>query len=286
MDGLCSPKIIAGILRERGLAPLKQLGQNFLVDENIVSKIAESAVGSSENVLEIGPGLGALTNALAARSKRVVAVEIDRGMVDALTETLADRENVTVLHQDILKTDIAAVAREYFGEEPFAVAGNLPYYITSKCLLHVLEADAPLERFTAMIQREVAERLTAQAGEKTYGAITASVAYYGGVQQLFTVKPDCFLPRPEVESAVVQLVPGRQLPVERRAYSSVVRGAFAMRRKTVANNLKAAFGVKGTLAAEVFEECGLESGCRAEQLAPEEFVRLTRALIAHGVLRG
>ena len=126
MDGLCSPKIIAGILRERGLAPLKQLGQNFLVDENIVSKIAESAVGSSGNVLEIGPGLGALTNALAARSKRVVAVEIDRGMVDALTETLADRENVTVLHQDILKTDIAAVAREYFGEEPFAVAGNLP----------------------------------------------------------------------------------------------------------------------------------------------------------------
>ena len=285
MDGLCSPKTIKELLKSRGLAPLKKLGQNFLMDENIVEKIADSAVGASGNILEIGPGLGALTNALAARSRKVVAVEIDRGMVETLSCTLADRQNVTIIHQDILKTDLRRVGQEQFGGEPFAVAGNLPYYITSKCLLHVLEAGAPVESFTAMVQKEVAERLAAGPGEDNYGAITASVAYYGKAELLFTVKPDCFLPRPDVESAVVKLVPGCCFDVDRGAYSKVVRGLFAMRRKTIANNLKASFGVNSACAEDILEACGLSAKMRAEELVPESFVILSKIMIERGILR-
>ena len=162
------------ILERQNIAPLKRLGQNFLIDENIVKKIADHAV-YCDNVLEIGPGLGALTLALSKRAKRVIAVELDPGMVRALQETLADAQNVTVINADILKTDINTL----FGGQPFCAAGNLPYYITAKCILKVLESDAPVKRFTAMVQKEVAERLGSEPGDKEYGAITASVRYYG-----------------------------------------------------------------------------------------------------------
>ena len=176
MEELYSPKVISELLKKYQLAPLKKLGQNFLRDENIVSKIAEAAVQPGENALEIGPGLGVLTQALARRAKKVVAVEIDKGMVQVLSQTLEGLENTHVLWQDFLKADLQQIAQEHFGGEPFAVVGNLPYYITSKCLLAVLEAQAPVLRFTAMVQKEVAERLMAGPGDANYGAITASVA--------------------------------------------------------------------------------------------------------------
>lgn len=215
MPNIYSPAELSALLRAHNLAPLKSLGQNFLIDQNIVEKIAAAAVEPGGNVLEVGPGPGALTLQLARRAGRVVAVEIDRGMLGVLQETLAGQDHVQVLHADFLKIDLAKVAREYFDGQPFAVAGNLPYYITAKCLLKVLESPALPTRFTAMVQQEVAARLTARPGDKNYGAITASAAYYGGAEVLFPVGRGCFLPAPEVDSAIVQFRPRVCVAAER-----------------------------------------------------------------------
>ena len=226
-------------------------------------------------MLEIGPGLGALTDVLAERAGRVVAVEIDSGMTRALSHTLAHRNNVTVLHADILKTDIKKVAEEYFSGS-FAVAGNLPYYITSKCLFAVLESGAPVTRFTAMVQKEVAERLAAKAGDKDYGALTASIAYYGAVQKILNVPAGCFLPEPDVDSAVIQFTPSKTMDVERKIYARTVKALFAMRRKTVQNNLKAMLGAEEASAA--LELAGIDPKARAETLSPEIIARLAEII--------
>lgn len=274
---LYSPKAVTELLDRHNLAPLKKLGQNFLLDENVVNKIAEAA-SDGGNVLEIGPGMGALTRALAKRSGKVVAVEIDAGMLRVQQETLADLDNVTVLHQDILKTDLREIGETYFGGEPFCVAGNLPYYITAKCILQVLDSGAPVKRFTAMVQREVADRLASQPGNGDYGALTASVAYYGTMEMLFPVGAGCFYPKPDVESAVVRILPEKQFTVEREAYSKAVRILFAMRRKTVQNNLKNGIGVNAVTAGELLERAGIGAMQRAEELPPEAFARLAEVL--------
>lgn len=278
MEELYSPKVISELLKKYQLAPLKKLGQNFLRDENIVSKIAEAAVQPGENALEIGPGLGVLTQALARRAKKVVAVEIDKGMVQVLSQTLEGLENTRVLWQDFLKADLQQIAQEHFGGEPFAVVGNLPYYITSKCLLAVLEAQAPVLRFTAMVQKEVAERLMAGPGDANYGAITASVAYYGRVQQLFTVSRNCFLPAPDVDSAVIGIEPKAQFGVPRQDYTRIVRGLFAQRRKTLQNNMKNSLQMKNDEIQLALEKAGIPANSRAENLSPQDFAKLAEII--------
>lgn len=278
MEELYSPKVISELLKKYQLAPLKKLGQNFLRDENIVSKIAEAAVQPGENALEIGPGLGVLTQALARRAKKVVAVEIDKGMVQVLSQTLEGLENTHVLWQDFLKADLQQIAQEHFGGEPFAVVGNLPYYITSKCLLAVLEAQAPVLRFTAMVQKEVAERLMAGPGDANYGAITASVAYYGRVQQLFTVSRNCFLPAPDVDSAVIGIEPKAQFGVPREDYTKIVRGLFAQRRKTLQNNMKNSLQMKNDEIQLALEKAEIPANSRAENLSPQDFAKLAEII--------
>ena len=278
MEELYSPKVISELLKKYQLAPLKKLGQNFLRDENIVSKIAEAAVQPGENALEIGPGLGVLTQALARRAKKVVAVEIDKGMVQVLSQTLEGLENTRVLWQDFLKADLQQIAQEHFGGEPFAVVGNLPYYITSKCLLAVLEAQAPVLRFTAMVQKEVAERLMAGPGDANYGAITASVAYYGRVQQLFTVSRNCFLPAPDVDSAVIGIEPKAQFGVPREDYTKIVRGLFAQRRKTLQNNMKNSLQMKNDEIQLALEKAGIPANSRAENLSSQDFAKLAEII--------
>ena len=278
MEELYSPKVISELLKKYQLAPLKKLGQNFLRDENIVSKIAEAAVQPGENALEIGPGLGVLTQALARRAKKVVAVEIDKGMVQVLSQTLEGLENTRVLWQDFLKADLQQIAQEHFGGEPFAVVGNLPYYITSKCLLAVLEAQAPVLRFTAMVQKEVAERLMAGPGDANYGAITASVAYYGRVQQLFTVSRNCFLPAPDVDSAVIGIEPKAQFGVPREDYTKIVRGLFAQRRKTLQNNMKNSLQMKNDEIQLALEKAEIPANSRAENLSPQDFAKLAEII--------
>lgn len=278
MEELYSPKVISELLKKYQLAPLKKLGQNFLRDENIVNKIAQAAVQPGENALEIGPGLGVLTQALARRAKKVVAVEIDKGMVQVLSQTLDGLENTQVLWQDFLKADLQEIAREHFGSEPFAVVGNLPYYITSKCLLAVLEAQAPVLRFTAMVQKEVAERLMAGPGDANYGAITASVAYYGRVRQMFQVSRSCFLPAPDVDSAVIGIEPRAQFDVPREDYTRIVRGLFAQRRKTLQNNMKNSLQMKNGQIQLALEEAQIPANSRAENLSPEDFAKLAKII--------
>ena len=278
MANIYSPAELNALLREHGIAPLKSLGQNFLIDQNIVEKIAAAAVEPGGNVLEVGPGPGALTLQLAKRAGKVVAIEIDKGMLGVLEHSLAEHDNVTVIHSDFLKIDLQEIADTYFHGEPFSVAGNLPYYITAKCIMKVLESPVQAQRFTAMVQQEVAERLVAQPGDANYGAITASAAYYGGAEILFPVGRRCFMPAPDVDSAIIQFCPRFCADAPRDAYAKTVRGMFAMRRKTLGHNLKASFGIKGEQAAEVFAAAGIEANRRAETLSMEEFARLAKAI--------
>ncbi len=281
MDSIYSQRAVTAILDRYSVAPLKKLGQNFLIDENIVEKIADAAV-LSDCVLEIGPGMGALTRKLAVRAKNVVAVEIDSGMVSVLKETLGDIQNVEIVNADILKTDIRDISERYFSGKPFSVAGNLPYYITAKCILHVLDSCAPVAGFTAMVQREVADRLAAQPGNGDYGALTVSVRYYGAFKKLFGVSASCFYPKPDVESAVVRIMPKNMFDVSREQYSRTVRMLFAMRRKTLLNNLKTGIAVSSEKATGLLEAAGLDPSARAETLQPKDFARLAEVIIKAG----
>ena len=278
MENLFAPSTITELLNRYNLAPLKKLGQNFLKDEHVVNTIAEAAVPDGGYVLEIGPGLGVLTHALAKRAGKVVAVELDAGMVRVLSDTLSEHQNVTILHQDALKCDLRRIGEEYFGGKPFSVVGNLPYYITSKLLLHVLESGAPVTALTVMVQKEVAERLNAQPGTAEYGALTASVAYFGNTERICSVSRDCFLPAPDVDSAVVRLLPKPAVTASRKTYVRVVRGLFAQRRKTLLNNLKREFSLSSDTANSILVSCGLDPNCRAETLSREQFSALANIL--------
>lgn len=277
MEGLYKKSTVNEILTKLNIAPLKKFGQNFLCDENVVNKIADNAA-VCDYIIEIGPGLGVLTHALSLRAKKVVAVEIDGGMVRALNETLADRDNVIIVNADILKTDISELALSHFGTDSFAVAGNLPYYITAKCLMQVLESGADVKKYTAMVQREVAERLAANEGEPQYGALCASIKYFGGAREIMKVSADCFLPRPEVESSVIEITPKKVFDVSRQAYTKTVRGLFAMRRKTVLNNMKASFKLSSDDAQNLLLKCAIDPKRRAETLSAQEFARLAEEM--------
>lgn len=278
MPNLYSTSGVSEMLKQYGIAPLKALGQNFLIDRKVVEKIAEAAVLPGENVLEIGPGPGGLTTALAERAKRVLSVEIDKGMIPILRTTMSNRQNVEILHSDFLKIDINKLSETCFHGEKFAVAGNLPYYITAKCILKALEIPEKVTRITAMVQQEVAERLAASPGGKAYGALTASVAYFGGVKLLFPVARGCFFPAPDVDSAIVQIVPVPSVDALRETYVRVVRALFSMRRKTVLNNVKAGFSLNAEAAAEALGKAGIPLTARAEQLKKEDFAALARVL--------
>lgn len=269
---LTSPREVAAYLKENGMSPLKKFGQNFLCDENILRKIADAACPEGASVLEIGMGLGALTHVLAERASRLVTVEIDRGLIRAQKEDIGLPPNAVLIEGDILETDLDAVCREYFGGGPFYVCGNLPYYITGRILMRLLESQLPIRAITAMVQKEVAERLAARPGDSDYGALTALAGYYAVPETLFTVSAGCFYPAPDVESAVIQIDMSAPAPdVPFADYRTVVNAAFAMRRKTILNNLRRTFGPQ---AEQMLQECGIAPGARAQELAPSQFVCL------------
>ncbi|MGI6153108.1 MAG: 16S rRNA (adenine(1518)-N(6)/adenine(1519)-N(6))-dimethyltransferase RsmA [Christensenellaceae bacterium] len=268
---------ITRILNENGLSPLKRFGQNFLVDGNITRKIAESTgAGSGDCVFEIGTGLGALTKELLTRAEKVLSVEIDDGLFSLVQTSLGRPDNLLVLHQDILKTDIRDEAGKFFQHRPFFVCGNLPYYITSKILMKLLESQAPILGITVMVQKEVAMRLTAQKDDPNYGAITASCNYFAQPEYLFTVSKNCFYPVPDVDSAVLRLNMKEPFYVPRKKYETVVRAAFAMRRKTIFNNLKQLKDAKAVSGA--LEKSRIPERARAQEISPEEFCTLTKNL--------
>ena len=270
------------IMKEYDLSFKKKFGQNFLINASVPARIADECTdGDFESgILEIGPGIGTLTYELAGRYKKVVAVEIDTTLIPALEHTLAEFDNVTVISGDIMKTDIAELCRREFSDIGlrFSVCANLPYYITTPVIMHLLESKAGFDYVTVMIQKEVVARLCSSPGDSDYGAITASVSYYGESKKLFGVPAGCFMPAPKVDSAVMRIRLYDTPPVETRdtgVFFRVIRGAFAQRRKTLPNSLASEFGEldRATLS-HIVENAGFSPSVRGEALGIADFARI------------
>lgn len=280
MEGLSTPSVVKEILERFDLAPNKALGQNFLCDNNIVEKIAEaSTVTKDDVVLEIGPGLGALTYQLAKRAKKVVAVEIDSGLMRTLAYTLSDCDNVEVVHGDFLKCDLNEL-HEKLGGGSFKVAANLPYYITTPIVMRLLESGLPVESMSFLVQKEVAERMAAVPSTKHYGSLSIAVQFRTDTSIALNVPRGCFIPVPNVDSVVVRIV--RTEPkasvLSEKDFFELTRCAFAMRRKTLANNMAAGLGMDRNTAAELISRAGLEQTIRGEAMSIPQFAKLSDVL--------
>jgi 16S rRNA (adenine1518-N6/adenine1519-N6)-dimethyltransferase len=281
---LAIPKNTLEVLRKYEFAFRKQLGQNFLIDPGVLDQIAEAAeIGSDDMVLEIGPGIGTLTRRLAAEAGHVVAVEIDDHLIPILRDTLSDLTNVTVIHNDILKTDIQALADEYNGGRPIRVVANLPYYITTPIVMGLFESGVPLSSVTVMVQKEVAERMQAGPGTKDYGALSLTVRYYSEAEIVAHVPPSCFIPRPKVGSAVIRLR-RRSVPTVETADPDglfrLIRAAFGQRRKTLANALAnaASLSFSKEQIQRAIADAGFSPTVRGEALTLEQFAELQKLL--------
>ena len=262
----------------------KKFGQNFLIDPRVLEKIVDaSGVTAEDCVLEIGPGIGTMTQYLAERAGHVVAVEIDANLIPILQETLAEYRNVTVLHQDILKTDIRAIARDWGGGRPLKVTANLPYYITTPIIMNLLEQDIPVDTITVMVQKEVADRMQVGPGTKDYGALSLAVQYYARAELVANVPPNCFMPRPGVGSAVIRLTKYQTPPVQPKdpdLMFRLIRASFNQRRKTLQNGLNNSPDVpcsREAIAAAI-EKLGLPAAVRGETLSLKQFADLADCL--------
>ena len=283
MLDLCNPKTIRQVMDMFGLNFKKEFGQNFLTDNMTVEDIADACNDDKDiTVLEIGPGIGCMTRELCERYSRVVAFEIDSGLIPVLKYTLDGYKNVTVINEDIMKADLASALAPYFEMGKVAVCANLPYYITTPILMKLIESKLPFASITVMVQTEVAERLAAGAGNKNCGAITAAIDYYGEAKMLFTVSADRFMPPPKVTSSVVHIDLWKEKPVQpidEPLFFRTVKAAFEQRRKTLPNALAAAFGElsKDEITAAIVS-CGHSADIRGERLGVAEFVALSDEL--------
>ena len=273
---IASPQVTQHILNRFKLRADKKLGQNFLIDENVVRQIVEVAeLSEADMVLEVGPGIGTLTQGLAERKAKVVAVELDTRLLPVLATTLEGYDNVRVVHGDILKVNIM----DEVGAPEFKVCANLPYYITTPIIFALLEKRLPMERLVAMVQKEVAERMAAQPGGKEYGALSVAIQYYTEPEIAFIVPPTSFIPAPAVDSAVIVCKRREKPPVEvcdEALFFRVVKAAFSLRRKMLSNSLKN-MGIKGEQVAKWLELAGVDGKRRAETLSLEDFAKLTNS---------
>ncbi len=284
MAELGIPQNTISILQKYGFRFQKKYGQNFLIDPSVLERIVDAAqIGEKDCVLEIGPGIGTMTQYLAERAREVVAVEIDRALIPILNETLSAYPNVTVLNEDILKVDVEQLVRERNGGNPVKVVANLPYYITTPIIMSLLEKRVPVESITVMVQKEVAERMQVGPGTKEYGALSLAVQYYTRPKIVANVPPNCFIPRPNVGSAVIRLTryetPPVQVQDEEKLFD-LIRASFNQRRKTLANGLSNAtkLGVTRERVVQALEEMGLPPTVRGETLTLEQFARLSSLL--------
>lgn len=272
---IAKPEVTRHILKTFGIRMSKRLGQNFLVDESVVAEIVRAAqLQAGDRVLEIGPGIGTLTQALAETGADVVAVELDKKLPEILAKTLAPYENVRIVQGDILKVDIESLV-----QGPFKVVANLPYYITTPILMTLLERRLPATKLVTMVQREVAERMTATPGGKSYGALSVAVQYYTRPRVVTPVPARSFIPAPEVESTVVCCDVREQPPVEtdETLFFRVVKAAFSQRRKTLANAIKT-MGIPAQTLEAALERAGIDGRRRGETLALEEFAAIANAV--------
>ena len=262
----------------------KNFGQNFLIDDHILTKIVDAAEITKEDmVLEIGPGIGTMTQYLCERAKKVVAVEIDNSLIPILQDTLSEYDNVEIINKDILKVDIKKLAEDYNEGRPIKVVANLPYYITTPIVMGLFESHVPLKSITVMVQKEVAERMQTGPGSKDYGALSLAVAYYSKARVVAVVSPNCFIPRPKVESSVIRMDVHEKSPVEvsdEAFLFSVIRATFNQRRKTLVNALSNAGlpGVTKDRIREALEQMGKPETVRGETFTLEEFATLSNLL--------
>ncbi|HBI86270.1 MAG TPA: ribosomal RNA small subunit methyltransferase A [Ruminococcus sp.] len=284
MMELTDMQVIRSLAKRTGFTFSKGLGQNFLIDPEVCPAIAEYGIPSREcGVLEIGTGFGVLTYQLALHSECVRAVELDRRLEPVLKETLAEFDNIRVIWQDFMKLDLPAFLAEQFGERDVAVCANLPYYITSPILMHLLESNVKLASITVMVQKEAAERLCADLGTRAAGAVTAAVRLRGSAEQLFSVPRDSFYPAPKVDSAVIRITPYQNPLCDADMLAKtlrVVKAGFAQRRKTAVNGLAAGLDLPKEQVAAALAACGQSETVRFEQLDTDTLLRLTETLYA------
>lgn len=281
---LSNPTNTLAIINKYDFIFQKKYGQNFLIDDNIVEKIVrEAGVTKDDFVLEIGPGIGTMTQVLCAHAREVVAVEIDDKLIPILKETLGEFDNVSVIHNDILKVDIAALAQERNGGKPIKVVANLPYYITTPIIMGLFESKVPIDSITIMVQKEVADRMQVGPGTKDYGALSLAVQYYAKPEIVVNVPPTCFMPRPNVGSAVIRLVRHENVPVDvkdEKLMFKIIRASFNQRRKTLANGLTNSSEIH--LSKEVIttsiEKLGRGPSIRGEALTLAEFAELSNII--------
>lgn len=284
MASLGNPKNTIEMIQKYEFAFQKKFGQNFLIDTHVLEKIIDAAgVTKEDMVLEIGPGIGTMTQYLAENARQVVAVEIDKNLIPILEETLKEYDNVTVLNDDILKVDIGRLAEEYNDGRPIKVVANLPYYITTPIIMGLFESNVPVDNITVMVQKEVADRMQVGPGSKDYGALSLAVQYYAEPYIVANVPPNCFIPRPNVGSAVIRLTRHQEPPVQvkdSKLMFKLIRASFNQRRKTLQNGLNNSPEISYTKEQIIaaIDSLGVSPTIRGEALTLEQFARLSNYL--------
>lgn len=282
MDNLCNINVIKDVFERHNFSFSKTLGQNFLVNPSVCPRIAEDGIRNENyGVIEVGTGIGVLTNELAKRAKKVVAIEIDDRLIPILEETLAEYNNVKVINKDILKVDLHKLLEEEFEGMDVCVCANLPYYITSPIIMALLESKLKIKSITVMVQKEAATRLCAKVGTRECGAVTFAVRYYSEPKLLFNVSRGSFMPAPNVDSAVIRLEIKENNEIkadDEKFLFSLVKMAFSQRRKTLANPVSSGLNIPKPIVIEALEKVGLKPTVRAEQVTFEQFIQLSNVL--------
>ena len=284
MATLGIPQNTIAVLQKYNFNFQKKFGQNFLIDTHVLDKIINAAEITKEDfVLEIGPGIGTMTQYLCENAREVVAVEIDKNLIPILEDTLKEYDNVTVINEDVLKVDINKLAEEKNNKKPIKVVANLPYYITTPIIMGLFESHVPIDSITIMVQKEVAERMQVGSGTKEYGALSLAVQYYAKPEIIANVPPNCFMPRPKVGSAVIRLTRHKETPVQvedEKLMFHIIRASFNQRRKTLVNGLKNAgeLSLSKEIIEESIEELGVPLTIRGEALSLEQFAMLSNII--------
>ena len=282
MPNLSDISVIKDIMTRHGFSFSKALGQNFLINPSVCPRMAEMC-GIDENtgVIEVGPGIGVLTKELALRAKKVVSIELDERLLPVLDETLAEFDNVEVINSDVLKVDLHKLIEEKFSGMKVAVCANLPYYITSPVIMHLLESKLPVENITVMVQKEAAQRLCAPVGSRDAGAVTVAVDYYADAEKIFDVSAGSFMPAPKVDSSVIRLNVRKQPPIDlsdEKLFFRMVKAVFAQRRKTAANSISAGMSLPKETVYKAIEAAGYSENVRAESFTLNELASLANEI--------
>ena len=284
MERLTNISVVRELLSRHGFTFSKALGQNFLINPSVCPRMAEAAVtGDNTGVIEIGPGIGVLTNELLKSARKVVAIELDTRLLPVLDETLAEYDDLKVVNADVMELDLNELIRDEFAGMDVTVCANLPYYITSPVIMKLLEDRLPVRDIIVMVQKEAAQRLTAAPGSRESSAITVAVSYYADTELLFGVSSGSFMPAPKVDSAVIRLTPRVPdlIPIDEPTLFRMIKAAFAQRRKTVLNSISSSLPLDKSVMSDILWSAGIDPAARAERLTLDDFIRVADAALPY-----